>query len=73
MPRLGVSTTFGNNSTVEVLELLERGFGRKAETEFVPMQPGYVTETYADVDDLMHKAGLRPSKPIEQDVNRFVS
>jgi hypothetical protein len=35
----------GNNSTVEVLELLERGFGRKAETEFVPMQPGYVTET----------------------------
>jgi len=65
----------GSNSTVEVLELLERGLGRKAETEFVPMQPGYVTETYADVDDLMHQVGFRPSTPRagRQPVRKLVS
>ena len=65
----------GNNSTVEVslVELLEREVGRKAETELVPMQPGDVPETYADVADLMRQVGFRPSPPIEQVVNRFVS
>jgi UDP-glucuronate 4-epimerase len=56
-----------------LVELLEREFGRKAETELVPMQPGDVPETYADVADLMRQVGFRPSPPIEQVVNRFVS
>jgi UDP-glucuronate 4-epimerase len=42
-------------------------------TELVPMQPGDVPETYADVDDLMRQIGFRPPAPIEQGVNRFVS
>jgi UDP-glucuronate 4-epimerase len=66
----------GNNRTVELLrvvELLEQELGRKAETELVPMQPGDVPETCADVDDLMRDAGFRPSTPIEEGVRRFVA
>ncbi len=54
----------GNNRTVEILrvvELLEQEFGRKAKTELVPMQPGDVPETCADVDDLMRDVGFRPA------------
>lgn len=66
----------GNNRAVEVrriIELLEQQFGRKAKTELVPMQPGDVPETCADVDDLMRDVGFRPSMPIEQGVRNFVA
>jgi UDP-glucuronate 4-epimerase len=66
----------GNNRTVEisyVVELLEREFGRKAEIELVPMQPGDVPETRADVDDLMRDVGFRPSTPIEDGVRKFAA
>ena len=65
----------GNNSTVEVsriVELLEKELGRKATTELVPMQPGDVPETYADVDELMRDTGFRPATSIEEGVRRFV-
>ncbi len=66
----------GNNRTVEiprVVELLEQALGRKAKTELVPMQPGDVPETCADVDDLMRDVGFRPSTPIEDGVGNFVA
>ena len=69
----------GNNTTVEVsrvVELLEHELGRKAKTELVPMQPGDVPETHANVDDLMRDAGFRPSTPIEErgsSIHRVVS
>jgi UDP-glucuronate 4-epimerase len=66
----------GNNSTVEisrVVELLEQEFGRKAKIELVPMQPGDVPETCADVDDLMRDVGFRPSTAIETGVRNFVA
>jgi UDP-glucuronate 4-epimerase len=66
----------GNNSAVEishVVDLLEREFGRKAEIELVPMQPGDVPETRADVDDMMRDVGFRPSTPIAEGVSRFVA
>jgi UDP-glucuronate 4-epimerase len=66
----------GNDSTVEVsriVELLEQEFGHKAKTELVPMQPGDVPETCADVDDLMRDVGFRPSTPIETGVRNFVA
>jgi UDP-glucuronate 4-epimerase len=66
----------GNNRTVEVsrvVELLEREFGRKAKTELVPMQPGDVPETCADVDDLMRDVGFRPSTPVEDGIHNFVA
>ncbi|MGO9701669.1 MAG: NAD-dependent epimerase [Xanthobacteraceae bacterium] len=66
----------GNNRAVEVsrvVELLEREIGRKAKTELVPMQPGDVPETCADVDDLMRDVGFRPATTIEEGVRRFVA
>jgi UDP-glucuronate 4-epimerase len=66
----------GNNRSVEVphvVELLEHELGRKAKIELVPMQPGDVPETRADVDDLMRDVGFRPSTPIETGVRSFVA
>jgi len=66
----------GNNSSVELsrlVDLLEQEFGRKAKTELVPMQPGDVPETCADIDDLMRDVGFRPSTPIEKGVRSFVA
>ena len=66
----------GNNRTVEisrVVELLEQEFGRKALVELVPMQPGDVPESCADVDDLMRDVGFRPSTPIEQGLRNFAA
>jgi UDP-glucuronate 4-epimerase len=66
----------GNNSPVEVLrvvELLENAIGKKALRELLPMQPGDVPATYADVDDLMADVGFRPQTPIEDGIARFVA
>jgi UDP-glucuronate 4-epimerase len=65
----------GNNKPVELLEvvrLLEETIGTKAERELVPMQPGDVPATYANVDDLMRDVGFRPSTPIAEGIARFV-
>ena len=66
----------GNNKPVELLEvvrILEETIGKKAKRELLPMQPGDVLATYADVDDLMRDAGFRPDTPIEQGIARFVA
>jgi len=66
----------GNNHSIEIsriVELLEREFGCKAKTELVPMQPGDVPETCADIDDLMRDVGFRPSTPIEDGVRNFAA
>ena len=65
----------GNNRPVELLyliETLEKCLGKKAQKNMLPMQPGDVPETYADVEDLMRDVGYRPSTPIEEGVARFV-
>jgi UDP-glucuronate 4-epimerase len=51
----------GNNTPVELMRLiavLEQALGRKAELNFLPMQPGDVPETYADIDALMRETGV---------------
>jgi UDP-glucuronate 4-epimerase len=66
----------GNNQPVEVLhlvELIERALGKSARRELLPMQPGDVPETYADVDDLMRDVGFRPATAIADGVARFVA
>src|SRR3954447_23860004 len=66
----------GNNRTVEisrVVELLEQEFGRPSIKELAPMQPGDVAETRADIDDLMHEVGFRPSTSIEEGIKRFAA
>jgi UDP-glucuronate 4-epimerase len=66
----------GNNNPVELLhliEVLENALGRKAEKNYLPMQPGDVPATYADVDDLSRDVGFRPATSIEEGVDRFVA
>jgi UDP-glucuronate 4-epimerase len=66
----------GNNQPVELLEvvrILEEAIGKKARRELLPMQPGDVPATYADVDDLMRDVGFRPATPIEQGIARFIA
>lgn len=65
----------GNHRPVElsyVIEVLEQALGKKAEKNFLPMQPGDVPATYADVDDLISDVGFKPDTPIEVGVQRFV-
>jgi len=65
----------GNNHPVELFDFigtLETCLGRKAEKQLLPMQPGDVPATYADVDDLMRDVGFRPSTPIAIGIARFV-
>ncbi len=65
----------GNNKPVELLEvvrLLEEAIGKKAKRELLPMQPGDVPATYADVDDLMREVNFRPATPIADGIARFI-
>jgi len=65
----------GNNRKVDLMryiEVLEECLGRKAEKNFLPMQPGDVPATYADVDDLIRDVGFKPHTPIEEGIKRFV-
>jgi len=65
----------GNNQPVELMryiQVLEEVLGRKAQTEFAPLQPGDVVATAADIADLARDAGFRPVTPIEEGVRRFV-
>ncbi len=66
----------GNHTPVEVTEvvrLIEEAVGRPAARELVPMQPGDVPETCADVEDLREAVGFAPSTPIADGVQRFVA
>jgi UDP-glucuronate 4-epimerase len=65
----------GNNRPVELMSLigiLEQALGRKAVLNFLPMQPGDVPATYADIGDLSRDVGFRPSTSIETGVEQFV-
>ena len=64
----------GNNhpeQLMDVITLLEKEFGRPAIKEMLPMQPGDVEATYADVSDLERDIGFRPATPIADGIARF--
>ena len=66
----------GNNNPVELMHLiqtLENCLGQQAVKRMLPMQPGDVPATYADVDDLSRDVGFRPATRIEDGVARFVN
>jgi UDP-glucuronate 4-epimerase len=66
----------GNNRPEElsrVVTLLEQELGRTALKEMLPMQPGDVMETFADIGDLVRDAGFAPQTPIDEGIRRFVS
>jgi len=65
----------GNNNPVELLDvvqLIEQAIGIKAKRDLLPMQPGDVPATYADVDDLMRDVDFKPATPIAEGINRFI-
>ena len=65
----------GNNNPVDLMKfisVLEDCLGKKAQKSFLPMQPGDVPATYADVDDLMKDVGFKPKTPIKEGIKRFV-
>ena len=66
----------GSHRPVEltlIIELLEREIGRKAEINLLPMQPGDVEATYADVAELHEAVGHGPETSIEEGIRRFVA
>ena len=66
----------GNNKPVKLgtfIETLERCLGKEAQKEYLPMQPGDVYQTYADVTDLINDFDFSPNTPLEQGLSHFVS
>ncbi len=65
----------GNNNPVELMdyiEALENSLNIKAKKELLPLQPGDVPDTYADVDDLVKEFGYKPSMNVNQGIENFV-
>ena len=65
----------GNNSPVELMtfiEVIEKALGATAQKNLLPMQPGDVPCTYADVEDLIKDVGFKPTTPIDEGIERFV-
>jgi len=65
----------GNNSPVELMtfiEVIEKVLGKTAEKNLLPMQPGDVPSTYADVDDLIRDVNFQPATSIQEGMERFI-
>jgi len=56
---------------MDYIEVLETSLGKKSEKELLPLQPGYVPDTYADVGDLVELFGYKSSMNINQGVENF--
>lgn len=66
----------GNNQPMELMEYiaaLEEALGKTAIKNMLPMQPGDVPATWADVDELTRDVGFRPSTPVREGIRRFVA
>lgn len=65
----------GRNEPVKLMDfiaLLEKEFGIEAKKEFLPLQPGDVEQTFADVSELARDLGFKPTTDIETGIKRFV-
>jgi UDP-glucuronate 4-epimerase len=65
----------GNNQPVELMryiEVIEDCLGKKAEKNMLPLQPGDVPDTYADVDALVEDVDYKPATPIEEGIKNFI-
>lgn len=66
----------GNNQPVELItyiEVLEKCLGKKAERNLLPLQPGDVPDTYADVQELIKDVDYKPNTSVEVGIKKFVS
>ena len=57
---------------LRMIEILEKALGREAKRELLPMQPGDVRETYADITAIQNDLGFAPTTPIEVGIPKFV-
>ena len=76
MPDLYKIYNIGNNQSVKLLdfiEILENALGIAAKKEMLPLQPGDVINTWANVDDLIQDYDYRPNTPIKKGVENFIS
>lgn len=65
----------GNNKSeplLRMIDLIEQAVGRKADKELLPLQPGDVPATYADISAIQRDTGFKPSTPIDVGIPRFV-
>jgi UDP-glucuronate 4-epimerase len=65
----------GNSSSVELMDYisaLEKALGKKADMEMLPLQPGDIPDTYADVADFVEQFHYKPTTSVEQGVTNFV-
>ena len=58
---------------MDYIEALEKALGKTAKKEFLPLQPGDVQDTYADVKDLVKQFHYKPSTTIEEGITNFIS
>jgi UDP-glucuronate 4-epimerase len=66
----------GNHAPVQLMDYIaciEKATGRTAIVNMLPMQPGDVPATFADVKDLKAEIGFEPKTPIEEGIKRFVT
>jgi len=66
----------GNNNPVELMDFIaciEKALGRQAKKNLLPLQPGDVPKTYANVDALVADVGFKPATPIEDGIARFIA
>ena len=66
----------GNNSPVELMdyiEAIESSLGKKADKELLPLQPGDVPDTFADVDDLVKEFDYKPSTSVADGIEQFIN
>jgi UDP-glucuronate 4-epimerase len=65
----------GNNKPIELIkfiEIIESILGKKAQKNMLPMQPGEIQITFADVDNLIEATGFKPSTPVEEGIRKFI-
>ncbi len=65
----------GNNNSVPLerfISIIEKCLNKKAIKEYLPLQPGDVTDTYADIEDLYNAVGFKPKTPIEEGIPKFI-
>ena len=57
---------------MDYIDALEKTIGKKAKINFLPLQPGDVPDTYANVDNLMQKFNYKPSTSVIDGISNFV-
>ena len=57
---------------MDVVSLIEENLGKKAKIEFLPMQPGDVSESFADIDKSKNLLGFQPKTDVEKGIKQFI-